>query len=452
MPSDSVTAQRQQDAERRYAAMVDAHLTRNFLAHLGHGLLGQTGFRLLNAPTFLPAYVMLLSGGSNIAVGLILSLQALGMTLTPLLSASLIEHRPRVLPIGFVTGALMRLMILLIALSGFFLPHHLALFAVGLFVLGFGLFLGMQGVIFNFLMSKVIPVTRRGRLTGLRNFLAGLTAAAVAWAAGEFILGETPTAAGYSWTFVLAFVLTSIGLCLLLFVREPRPPNLRQRTRLSKRLTQLPALLRSDPTFGHYVVARSLATMGRMAAPFYILFASTSIGLTGQVLGILTMAFTLAGTVSNLLWGALADRFGFRMALLGSLLLWVISTIALMFSSGLLATTLIFIGIGAAFQGFQQSSQNLTLEFGNRDDLPMRIAVANTVSEIAGTVGPLAGGLLAAWLGYHAVFLASIAFLTGGGILLLARVPEPRYAHPAGPVPSLADESMHRSGEARAKR
>jgi len=67
-----------QTAERAYAVMVETHLTRNYLAHLGHGLLGQTGFRLLNAPTFLPAYILLLSGGSDVAVGAVLSLQALG--------------------------------------------------------------------------------------------------------------------------------------------------------------------------------------------------------------------------------------------------------------------------------------------------------------------------------------------------------------------------------------
>lgn len=428
-PAPASAAARVAAAERNYAADVERNLTRNYLAHLGHGLLGQTGFRLLNAPTFLPAYIMLLSQGSNIAVGMVLSLQALGMMLTPLLSASLIEHRARVLPVGFVTGGLMRLMILCIALSGFLLPEHWALPAVALFVLGFGLFLGMQGVIFNFLMSKVIPVGKRGRLTGMRNFLAGLTAAAVAWAAGEFLLGEQPDISGYSATFLLAFVLTSVGLCLLLFVREPQPPTLPPHSRLRQRLRQLPRLLRADPTFGHYVLARSMATLGRMAAPFYILFASEGIGLSGQVLGLLTMAFTLSGTCSNLLWGMLADRLGFRAALLGSLGLWIAATLALMLSSGLIASMVVFVAIGAAFQGFQQASQNLTLEFGARNDLPMRIAVANTVSELAGTVGPLLGGLLAAWLGYQAVFLASIAFLAWGAGLLLWRVPEPRFAN-----------------------
>lgn len=416
-----------QSAERAYTAMVEKHLTRNYLAHLGHGLLGQTGFRLLNAPTFLPAYILLLSGGSDIAVGAVLSLQALGMVLTPMLIANLIEHRPRVLPVGFGTGAAMRLMILCVAASGLLLPPNLALWAIGLFMFGFGLFLGMQGVIFNFLMSKVIPVGKRGRLTGLRNFLAGITAAAVAWAAGEYLLGENPAVAGYSWTFVLAFLLTSLGLSLLLFVREPEPPNLRVRTGLLRRLREVPTLLREDRAFSTYVLARALATMGRMAAPFYILFAGMSIGLTGQVLGVLTMAFTLAGTFSNLAWGALADRHGFRLALLLSIGLWILATLALLCSSGLMVTTLVFVGIGAAFQGFQQSAMNLTLEFGERDELPMRIALANTASEMAGTIGPLLGGILAAFSGYPMVFAASIGFLAIGGWMLIHHVPEPRH-------------------------
>ena len=81
-----MAASDRETAERAYAKVVETHLTRNYLAHLGHGLLGQTGFRLLNAPTFLPAYILLLSGGSNLAVGAALSLQALGMVLTPLRS------------------------------------------------------------------------------------------------------------------------------------------------------------------------------------------------------------------------------------------------------------------------------------------------------------------------------------------------------------------------------
>jgi MFS family permease len=416
----------QRHAERRYDLQVRRDLNRNFFAHLGHGMLGQTGFRLINAPTFLPAYIMLLSGGSEMMVGLALSVQAMGMMLTPLLGANLIEHRKRVLPVGFLIGALMRLSVLFIALSGLLLSGTSVLIAILLSLTLLGLFQGMQGVVFNFLMSKVIPVTKRGRLTGLRNFLAGITSAAVAWLGGHYLLGEVPTVEGYSYTFLLAFILTSVGLLILLFVREPEPPTVKVKLGLLQRLGEVPQLLREDPAFTRYFLARSLATMGRMAMPFYILFAGQSIGLSGQNLGIITFAFTIAGTVSNLAWGSMADKHGFRGTFLLSIALWVVSTLVLLVASSQWLIVLVFVGIGAAVQGFQNSSINLTLEFGDRDNLPMRIAIANTASELAGTVGPLLGGVLAALLGYEAVFVASILFLMIGGVVVRIYVPEPR--------------------------
>ena len=114
-------------------------------------------------------------------MGLSSALQSFGMTLTPMIGANLIEHRKRVLPVAFSTGWGMRGMILAISLSGLILPTPWSLWALMLFLAGFGLFQGMQGVIFNFLMAKVIPVSKRGRLTGMRNFLAGIISAMVAW-------------------------------------------------------------------------------------------------------------------------------------------------------------------------------------------------------------------------------------------------------------------------------
>jgi len=414
-------------AERRFQIQVQRNLTRNYLAHLVHGMLSQTGFRLLNAPTFMPAYIMLLSGGSNLAVGLSSALQSFGMTLTPLIGANLIEHRKRVLPVAFSTGWGMRGMILAISLTGLVLPTPWALWALLFFLAVFGLFQGMQGVIFNFLMAKLIPSSKRGRLTGLRNFLAGIISALIAWVSGQFLVGSTPTAAGYSYTFLLAFVLTSIGLSSLVAVREPEPPTVRPKQGLRTRLAQVPGLLRSDREFTRYFAARALATMGRLAMPFYILHEGHATALSGSTLGILTFAFTMSGTFSNLLWGPLGDRHGFRASFLSSIALWVASTVLLMLVSGTLwVTVIVFAGIGAAVQGFQNASQNMTLEFGSRDDLPVRIAIANTASELAGTLGPLLGGALAAVAGYRAVFLVSIVFLVLGGGVVARYVPEPR--------------------------
>ena len=49
-------------------------------------------------------------------------------------------------------------------------------------------------------------------------------------------------------------------------------------------------------------------------------------------------------------------------------------------------------------------------------------------SEIAGTLGPLSGGIIAAIWGYESVFILSITFLLIGGTIVKLFVPEPRHA------------------------
>jgi MFS family permease len=397
----------QQEAD--YEARVLQDLKRNYVAHLCHGLLGQTGFRLLNAPTFLPAYLYMITG-TELAVGVARSLQALGMFLSPILGATVIEHRRRVLPVGLAVGACMRLCVLGIALAGFMLSVEWAVPAICLLLMLFGFSMGMQGVIFSFLLSKLIPVDRRGFLLGLRSFLAGLTASGVAYLGGEYLVGPNVWGNGYASTFLLAFVLTSLGLAMLLAVREPEPPRVLEASRVRDRLRSLPMLLRSDRGYTLYFLARALGTMGRMAVRFYFVYAGRQIGITGESLAILTPCFVLANSSTNLLWGWIADRAGFRLVFLVSMLVWILSAVVMMLSGTLLGFALAFVGLGAGLGGFMLSAQNIVLEFGAREDLPLRIAVANSASEFVGAIGPLLGAVLALTVSHEVVFSVAIAF------------------------------------------
>jgi hypothetical protein len=198
-------------AEAAFQAEVRRNLRRNYLSHLCHGLLGQTGMRLVNAPTFVPVYIASVAG-FDAAVGIARGLQYFGMFLSPIIGATVIEHRRRVLPVGLVVGALMRVQILGLALGGLWLPPPWPLVSAWLFLGLFGVFLGVQGVIFNFLVAKVVPVEKRGVLLGLRNALAGATAATVAFLAGRYLIEPEALGNGYAATFLLAFGLTSLGL------------------------------------------------------------------------------------------------------------------------------------------------------------------------------------------------------------------------------------------------
>jgi MFS family permease len=416
------------DAQQAYHAQVLRDLPRNYAANLVHGLLGLTGFRLVAAPTFVPAYIYLLSRSER-AVGLALAAQFLGMGLSSIWGATLIEHRTRVMPVVFRVGWLMRAQVLGLALSGFFLGGHWALVAACVFLALFGFFGGMQSVSFNFVMSKVIPVNQRGRLTGMRNFLGGLTASAVAYLGGKYLVQTNAFGNGYASTFMVAFILTSIGISALSLLREPDSLAVRTPSNLARRLQDVPALLRSNRHFTRFFIARALAAFGMAAAPFYALYAGKFIELSGATLGYLSLSFLLAQTVSNLLWGRIADVRGYRLVFLLSVGLWAVAALGLMLSASLPMFVLAFCGLGAGLGGYQLAAQNFVLEFGADHELPMMIAVSDTASHLMMAAGPLLGGVMAHGFGLTAVFWIAIAVKVIA-IAAILRVREPRLHTP----------------------
>jgi MFS family permease len=171
-----------------------------------------------------------------------------------------------------------------------------------------------------------------------------------------------------------------------------------------------------------------LGSLGRIAMPYYVLYAGRRLHIGGRELGELTAAFLLASTVLNLFWGTVADRMGFRAVFLGSLGLWIAGTLALFGTSSYLGLTSVMVAVGTGFGGFTMGQQNLVLEFGRREDLPLRIGAANSTTEAMGVIAPLAGGLIATVWSFQAVFACAIAFKLAAGALVLLRLREPRTA------------------------
>ncbi len=388
-------------------------------------MLGMTGFRLIQAPTFIPAYIEAMSG-SVLAVGLARGAQSLGQSLSPIISATLIEHRRKVLPLGFLVGGAMRLQVLGISLAGFFLGAGWNLLAVCTFLALFGVFMGMQGVIFNFLMGKVIPMERRGVLSGLRNALAGVTAASVAWLGGRYFVDTNALGNGYATTFLVAFGLTSLGLTMLLFTREPESPRVLERSNVRARIGDMLPLLRSDRNFSAYFQARALASMARMGIPFYFLYAKQDLPISGAQLGLLTAGFVLGQTVLNLFWGLMADRTGFRRVFQLAMLVWLGSALLLLQAESFGTLLVVFTALGAGTGGWMMAAQTLVLEFGKREDLPLRIAIANSGSEFMAAIGAVLGGLIVVSYSFEPVFWLAIGFKLAAIAVMALRVEEPR--------------------------
>lgn len=423
-------ASAQQTIEQReveFNSAVDRNLGRNVRAQLINGALGQTGFRLVQAPTFLPAFLFALCG-SDFLVGLARSLQAAGTVLSPMIGASLIGHRSRILGATLTLGMLMRLQILGVSLAAFLLGNQSAFVAVVAMMTLMGFFQGMSQVTMNSLRAKVIPVARRGIVSGLRNFLAGLISATLSYVAGAYVIEPNLLGNGYATLFLLAFVIGMLGIAGLSTTREPEAVSVRQRQSVVTTLRQVPALLRSNPDFARFFVVRALGAFGRMGMPFYILYAHTRMDVSGRNLGLLTTVWMITSSVSNLLWGVIADRRGYRIVMIMTLTLWTFSQIEMLAVTDLTGMFTFFVTMGTALGGFNQASQNMVFEFGAQEDVPLRLAASGTAVNAIATIGPVIGGAIVTLASYQALFVACF-LLQAVGLVLMRWVPEPRTLH-----------------------
>jgi len=419
-------------ADRRPSAGQDrefifANLRRNYIANFIHGMLGMTGFRLIHAPTLVPTYLYMLTGSTAI-VGLSQALQQAGSIISPMRSASAIEDKPYVLPIARRTGILMRIPLAIIALAGWFMGGWpLAVVTIAALCL-FGYFNGAQRVAFQVLMSKVIPLEQRGRLQGYRNLVGGGIAALLSWWAGTALIENNVLGNGYATTFAISFVLTSLGLTVLtLMLREPASTVLRPTTGLRERLRDVPRLL-DNRAYRNFLIAQMVAMAGRTAIPFCILYAGTKFEVDGSTLGLLSLAFLGMDTLSNLVWGALGDKFGFRLVFLLALVLWTLGYAQILLAQDRTGFLIAFGLLGAAVSGYMLSAMTLVLEFGATEDIPIRLALSTTVETSIAAIGPLIGGSVAHYIGFPPLLIFSLGALIVASAIVMLGVRDPRFA------------------------
>ena len=421
---DKAGAQRRALAD--HARFVDENLKRNYLANFIHGVLGMTGFRLIYAPTIIPAYLLLLTG-STAAVGLGTALLQLGATISPIASGSRIEHRSHILPYAIGVGSMMRLMILGLALTGYFLTGNVLLVATFACFVLLGFFTGAQRVAFQMLMSKLIPIRKRGRLQGYRNFAGGLIAAVLAWAAGNYLIADKWLGNGYATTFLFAFLLTSAGLVVLkTMIREPAAPVSRPQMPMMQRIRQFPELLQ-DRDFAWFLGVQCFSTMARVGAPFWTIYAGTQLGLDGALIGGLSFVFLGSDTLSNVLWGPLGDRFGFKIIYVLALCSSVAGVTLLIFGDTAVPIYAAFVLLGVGGSGWMLASTTMVLEFGEPQDTPMRLAFVTTLEGAIAASGPVIAGLLVAVSGFQPLFFIVLAAQIAALGLLIVKVREPRH-------------------------
>ena len=422
-----------------FQRQVEANLTWNFWVNLIDQVFIMFGLNLVSQTTIMPLLVSELTP-SKIAIGLIPATYNLSYLLPQLLTANLSERLRRKKPFVMLVGSVgERVPYLLIGLAVWWLAKPAPTIALVAFFLLLATSAASNGTAtpaWYSMIAKVIPVHRRGLWSGLGRSLGALLGIAGAGLAARILEGW-PFPRNFGFCFVLAFISAAISWGGLSLTREPASPTVKPRTSQGHYLRQLPALLQRDGNYLRFLVGRSVANLGTMAAGFLMVYGKEDIPGALEQVGTLTAVLVGSQAVTNLLWGVVADRKGHKIVLCGAAFFMALAVAAAWAASSPAWLWAAFALLGISTAADSVSRMNIILEFCSPEDRPTYIGLTNTLLA-PGMLAPVIGGWLATWAGYRPMFLVAGVLSVLGSALLALWVQEPRHVTPK-PVPKPYD-------------
>jgi MFS family permease len=391
------------------------------------------GLSFVSAYGVMPLYVHHLTG-SNLALGLIATVRAIGGSLPPILAAPRTERLPRKKPFLLLITTFERLPYLVIAIATLLLAgSHPALLLWLFFVmLGIGTWFGGLGLpAWLDMLAHMLPPDWRGRFFGFSTALGGLLGVLGAGIAA--LLLER-----YDWPvgFALCFVCTSVSLAVsFVFIansREPAPvdaPPARAASG-SGYWRRLPGIVRADHNFAWYLVATVLISAAGMATSFYTVDAERTLHLTDASAGVYAVVLLAASTLGNVAWGYVGDHIGHKRVVEGgSLCTGLAALIALLVRGpglGLAGYGLVFVLVGVATSGLQLAALTFIVDFAPAAKRPTYIGLSNLAAVPFAAGAPLLGGIIADRAGYPLVFAITLVFALAATLIVYNRVVDPR--------------------------
>ena len=399
------------------------HVPGNFLLQILTQFFTKLGDAIANPKTVL-AWMLSALGAPGIFTAFLVPVRESGSLIPQLVIASYVR-RQAMRKWTFVIGCLLQaLAVFAMALVALSLSGSAAGFGlIGALIL-FSLARGLCSVASKDVLGKTVPKTRRGRVSGWSEFLAGLVTLGI----GVLLLLDLRDA-GDMGTYVILLACAG-GLWLLAgasyaLIREFPGATEGGGNAITEGLKRL-RLLVEDKPFRNFVLARSLLLCSALSAPFFIMLAHQNTEGALMVLGLFVIADGLASLVSAPVWGRFSDRSSRQVMLIagaGAGLTGLALVASVRLIPGLAESQwlypLFFFALAIAHAGVRLGRKTYIVDLAGGNKRTDYVAVSNTtigvVLLLAGSVGALtsvlpvdaiililaAMGLIGAWLSHR---------------------------------------------------
>lgn len=412
---------------RRFEEEVRRNFRWNFAVNCVDFGLFTVALSFASVATILPAFVKHFTA-SSVLIGAVAALSTLGWFLPQLLVAGHIERLERKKPFILRYGIGERLPWLVLALVTFLFRTASASWMLGAFFVLYGWYTFSGGIVGNAwldMVAKAIPERRRGAFFGTSRFAGGVLGVLGGLLAGH-LLERYAFPGNFGRCFLLTFAFTSTSLVFFSLNREPVYPVQKEHRSFWAYLRRLPEVLRRDPAFARLLGVGVLLSFGGMGSGFYAVHAIDRLGLESGKVGTFTAFLLAAQTVTNLPWGYLGDRKGYKCVMVASAICGILAALVAAVGGSLLAFYGVFVLLGASWSSGMIAASNIVLEFCRPEDRPTYIGLAGTIRAPFMGLAPILGGILADRFGYPFVFLVTAGILLVGLVALSVAVRDPR--------------------------
>lgn len=399
---------------------------RNFLLNAAEGGLFVAGGSLMSAQTVLPALITRLGGG-NIAIGALSVIAYVGLFLPQIFAARYAQTLPRKKPWAVWFGFAQRVVVLFMAVVIFFLGATHPLLALAAFFLLFTISQMLMGITtpgwFD-MYAKLTPLRLRGRLTGVRNSLAGggslLGGALLTWLLISF---DFPS--NYAFAIGGAFVLQLISILIQSQLVEEFPGAALPRESMKEYFRQLKVILRGNSGFRMFLASMIFLIPATMPFGFFTVYALKHFSAGESLIGEFTLIIIAGQVIGGMGNGYLADKRGNKLALISSSFAIVAANVIALLAPTLILFKIVFFCVGIYLGSDMLTRYHLSVEYGPVEQRSTYIGLMNTV------LAPLyLSGFLGGWIsdtfGYTVLFAISIFCSIAGVLFLAVLVKEPR--------------------------
>jgi len=428
-----------------YERAVERNARWNFAVNLVDITFFNLAMSFIFSSTVLTLYASYLTK-SALLVGLVPTVQNVMSVLPQLLMSRQAERLSVKKSLLLKVSPLERVPYLWIGLLMLLVPRMPPGVSYGILLFSLALASGAGGVgapAWKGMLSKVVPANRRGVLFGLSSALGSLLGLGGAWFS-RYLLATQVYPRMFAYNFLLCFVCQAISYLFVAMTREPPREPEGKDVSASEYWRRLPRVLKLNPNFTRYLIARVFIVMGSMASAYYVIYAKARFAVADTFAAELTMAALLSQALAMPLLGMVSDRKGLKWLLELSTLLQLAAMVLVLVSPAQSWLYAVFVLVYGATAGINIVGMAMSMEFSVPEDVPTFTALESTVVAVPTLLAPVLGG----WLvdhahlgaavaiadnsisGYQVMFVVAAVFSLAGFAMLRWWVREPRHEAP----------------------